>query len=112
MSEKNIKPTKFGDHTDGKRYNLEIDEKETYIIWNDAIKTAKLYSCNVALVHRMDKLAVEYPGECACVAEDACSKSYTIPKKWVSIRPPKKMNYTDEQKKEMSERARRTFAKK
>ena len=30
--------------------------------------------------------------------------TYTVPKSWVKVVPPKKMNFTDEQRREMSER--------
>ena len=60
-------------------------------------------------ITRVQKLQAKYPDKVRIIAEpennDGCIYC-ELPTEWFSIRPPKKMNYTDEQKRIMSERMR------
>lgn len=88
-------------------YRLSNPEKETIINFNDAEKTAEIYTCNNGWMRRMDALVKERPGEVCKIGSDEVSATYTVPKKWVKIRPPRIL--TDEQREEMSKRARERF---
>ena len=55
--------------------------------------------------NRLFKLAEEYPNDVKClVRNEDGSVLFHVPKAWVSIRPPKKMNFTEEQKQASRER--------
>lgn len=61
-------------------------------------------------ITKVRKLKEKYPEQVRILAEpennDGCIYA-ELPKEWFRIQPPKKMNYTDEQRKEMSERMKR-----
>ena len=61
-------------------------------------------------ITRVRKLKEKYPDKVRILAEpennDGCIYC-ELPTEWFSIRPPKKMNLTDEQRKEMSDRIKR-----
>jgi len=81
---------------------MEGFERETSIWYNEADKGAMVGTYNRGLISRLDKLLGK---ECVFVKgnEDGYRR-YTLPKSWVAVRPPKKMNYTDEQRAEIAER--------
>jgi hypothetical protein len=58
---------------------------------------------------RIWKLAEQYPDEVRVLAvpekNDGCIYA-TVPIKWVRIQPPKKMNFTEEQRQKSAERMR------
>ena len=58
-------------------------------------------------ITKVRKLKEQYPDRVRIIKEpeenDGCIYC-ELPTEWFSIRPPKKMNYTDEQRAEMSER--------
>lgn len=93
--------TKYGDKN---RYNLTNYEKETILNYNDEEKDGTVYSCNAAMIRRMDRLAAQYPDEVKQFREDEVSKSYYVPKGWIKVNPPKKIVLSDEQKAIRSER--------
>ena len=84
-------------------------ERETIITYNEADKTAQVYTCNNALIRKLDNLCAESK-EFLIVREDEYSKTYELPKKYVSIRAPYKMS--EEQRKKLSERAKEQFTHK
>lgn len=88
-------------------YRLSNLEKETIINFNDAEKTAEIYTCNNSWIRRMDALAKERPGEVCKTGSDEVSATYTVPKKWIKVRPPRIL--TDEQREAMSRRAKEMF---
>jgi hypothetical protein len=65
-------------------------------------------------VNNILRLAEKYPDDVTIriMPEDNDGQILAwIPKKWIRISPPKKMDYTDEQRAELSERARTNFGK-
>ena len=55
--------------------------------------------------NKLNKLKEQYPDECVCIAENEDgSVFYHVPESWVCIRPPKKMNLSDEKRAELAER--------
>ena len=92
---------KYGDKN---RYNLTNYEKETVILYNEEDKVGTVYTCNAALIRKMDKLASQFPDTFSLKCEDEVSKTYFMSKKLISIRTPRaKKIYTEEQKQKMRE---------
>lgn len=73
---------------------------------------ATLSSSEYPVVQRMKKLAKENPDDVEIVAENRDgSICVHVPWKWVHIRRPKQMNYTEEQLAEKRERMKALRAK-
>lgn len=86
------------------------DFKETMIEYLDVDKYATFCSAERRWINRINKLHEQYPDEVQIVyaPEDNCGVIYAhIPKSWMKISPPKKTNYTDEQRAAMTERMRK-----
>ena len=83
-------------------------EMETSILYNQEEKTASVYTCNPTLIRRLDKFCEQFPDQFKLETKDEHSKTYIIPKKYISIRGPKVI--TEEQKEKASERGRRALA--
>lgn len=79
-------------------------EQETIIHYNEEEKTASVYTMNTSLTNKLAKLAEEYPDECmrTVTQQDGEGVTYIVPKKWVKVRPPRKMS--EEQRIAASER--------
>ena len=72
-----------------------LDGKDTWTVSTDE-RTWK---------NRLAKLAEQNPAEVECVAVNRDgSVMYHVPASWVKIRPPRKVNMTDERRAELSER--------
>lgn len=79
------------------------DERETIINILEADKTtASVYTCIASQMRRLEKLAEQYPDDVILESKDENSCTYTVPKKWVKIRPPRKIS--DEQREKAAER--------
>ena len=74
--------------------------------YNDEKKDGTVYTCNAALIRKMDRLTAQYPEDVRLFREDEVSKSYYVPKRWLKISPPRKTNITDRQREILSERMR------
>lgn len=78
-------------------------EQETIINFNEDEKTASVYTYNKQLKIKLDKLCKEYPQEFSLRTKDNTgSKTYIIPKRYVSIRGPRKLS--EQQKNDMKKR--------
>lgn len=66
-------------------------EQETVISFNEDEKTANVYTFNSSLQKQLEQLQQERPDECKLYRESCFGKAkeYTIPKKWIKIRPPR-----------------------
>lgn len=86
--------------------DLTREEMETIITYNEAEQTASVFTYNTALRNKLSRLAEEYPDECKLekTAWDGKVVDYTVPKRWVKVSPPRKVNMTDEQKQALAER--------
>lgn len=73
-------------------------ERETLIDFNEAEKTASVYTCNKAMQNKLRRLAEQRPEECRLVKEYPESKAieFDVPKAWVKVSPPRKVS--EEQK--------------
>lgn len=67
-------------------------EKETIINYNEAENEATIYTCSPTLMKRLNTLAKKRPDLYKLGEENEHSKTYTFPKKLISIRVPKVMS--------------------
>ena len=86
--------------------SLTRAEMETIIIFNEEDKTANVFTYNKKFIKKLKEAESNKPNECIVknVGYDG-SFTFSIPKKWVKINPGRVM--TEEQKKILSERAKR-----
>jgi hypothetical protein len=78
---------------------------ETVFEHLDGNKTFTVSTDERTWKNRLVKLAEQNPAEVECVAVNRDgSVMYHVPASWVKIRPPRKVNMTDEQKVALSER--------
>jgi hypothetical protein len=72
-------------------------EQETIINFNEADRTASVYTHSRALLRKLRTLAVERPGEC----RQERGIEFTVPKTWIHIYPPRKAAPLTEEQKQM-----------
>lgn len=72
-------------------------ERETIISYNEADRTASVYTHSRALLRKLRTLAVERPGEC----RQERGIEFTVPKTWIHIYPPRKAAPLTEEQKQM-----------
>lgn len=81
-------------------------ERETVITYNDEEDAATVYTCNAALIRKLDSFCLKSP-LFNKAKSDSESATYTFPKKCVSIRLPRTL--TEEKRAEMALRAKERF---
>lgn len=86
-----------------------LEERETVINFGRLDKTASVYTSDERLMTKLDKFVKQdtgwkLKGQETCEG-DVVSKTYECPVEFISFRS-KKVAYTEEQKKERSERAK------
>lgn len=79
------------------KYFLNNYEKETIILWNEAEKTAEVYTCSPSMMKRMDDLAENHE-EIVRTKETEYSKTYVLPKKLIQVRTPVRLSEETRQK--------------
>ncbi len=68
-------------------------EQETIISFNASERIATLYTCDNAVMRKLDALSVtEYPEICKCIKETDISKTYSMPKQCVNYRKPRRIS--------------------
>ena len=82
-------------------------ERETIINYNEADATASVYIHNRALINKLKKLVKEYNLE---VKQLESAYEFTVPKKWIKVRPPRKVSAENREK--MSQRAKKMWESK
>lgn len=76
-------------------------EQETIFNYNQEEKTASCYTCDPALIRKLDRLIEN--GEAITVTRDGDGwREYKFPKSWLKVRPPRKLS--DEQRQELANR--------
>ena len=90
-------------------YKLQGFERETVIVFNETGDPAEVFTYNPAIIRRLDGLHEE--GEQvelvrAEIINGIRLREYRVPKSWVSVRRPRKLNLTEEQKQERAVRLR------
>lgn len=65
-------------------------ERETVILFNEAEKTADIYTHNPALKKQLAKLGATYPELVKQETENRYGgQMFVIPKKWIRVKPPR-----------------------
>lgn len=77
-------------------------EQETIVTFNEKETTATVYTCNGALKRQLSELTKTRGEECTLDNADEYAATYTIPKKWLKVRPNRIL--TEEQRKKLAER--------
>jgi len=83
-------------------YNLTKYEMETIINYNEEESIASIYTCSKVLIKKLDTYCKKRPDVYKTVKVDSPSKTYTVPKKYISVRLPKVL--TEKQKEGLRER--------
>ena len=85
------------------------DFKETCIEYLDMDKHATVCSSERKWINKIYKLKEKYPNDVHIEVSEEDNDGMiiaTIPKSWMKVSPPKKVNYTEEQKAALAERMR------
>lgn len=87
------------------KISLSRMEMETHITWDAEGKLATVYSCDPAMIRKLDKLVNACPEAYRCIWEDAnpTAKKYTLPAQYVRFGKPA----SEAQKKAGREKMRR-----
>ena len=93
----------IGDSSDVNKFSAAY-EKETVINFNNAEQNASCYTLNTPKRQMLLNLAEEYPDDVKIISKRDDMVEVTFPKKWVKIRPPRKL--TEEQRVNAAERGR------
>jgi hypothetical protein len=81
---------------------LTAFERETIILFSDEDSTATLYTCQSPMMTKMNKLCKSNPDTYKLIKQDEYSKTYSFPKKLVSLRTPSaKRELSEEQKEQL-----------
>lgn len=65
-------------------------EKETIILWNEAEKTASVYTHNAALQEQLTALCESHPEQVRRTEDNGHGGlTFELPKKWLKIAPPR-----------------------
>ena len=66
-------------------------ERETIINFNEAERTASVYTCNEALKRQLLELCRSHPDQvCQTAANADGGLTFVLPKKWLKVSPPRK----------------------
>lgn len=71
---------------------LSLLERETIINYNLAEKTASVYTCNTALMRKLDGFIASGDHDITLDCQDEASKTYNVPKRWIKIKPPRQVS--------------------
>lgn len=93
----------IGDSSDVNKFSAAY-EKETVINFNNAEQNASCYTLNTHKRQMLLNLAEEYPDDVKIISKRNDMVEVTFPKKWVKIRPPRKL--TEKQRVNAVERGR------
>lgn len=88
-------------------YSLSLQEQETIINYNREDDKADVYTHDPKLISKLDKLCKKYPDKCFIQTEDNNwkSKTYSIPKSFISIRSTRE--YSEETLEKFRENGRK-----
>ncbi len=80
-------------------------EQEVHISFCADEETATLYTSYPAWIRKMDKLVEKNPQSFQCIAETEVSKTYAMPRNFISIRSKERtVTLTEEQKEQATRR--------
>ena len=81
------------------------EEQETVILYDNANKTASVYTCDRSLIKKLTKLMAS-KDDITLERQDDESATFIVPRKWIKVQPPKQVNFTEEQRALAAERLR------
>ena len=64
-------------------------EQETVVNYNAGEQTATLYTRDKAVMRKLDMLVADFPDTYKLMKQDEVSKTYSLPKSYVSYRKPR-----------------------
>ncbi|WP_026513359.1 hypothetical protein [Butyrivibrio sp. LB2008] len=67
-------------------------EQETIINFNVAESDAVVFTRDKAVIRKLDALVTEFPEVYKCISETDIDKTYSMPKKYVSYRKPRRIS--------------------
>ena len=79
-------------------------EQESILNYNAGEQTATLYTRDKAVMRKLDTLVADFPDTYKLTGQDEVSKTYSLPKAYVSYRRPRKIS--DEQRLQAKNRMR------
>lgn len=83
--------------------NLTNKERETVITFNEADKTADVFTYNRKLLGQLSQLASDRPDECKVIYDNPeGAVCYEVPKKWIKVRASRILS--DEQRQAIADR--------
>ena len=85
--------------------------KETSFDYLTCDNHAVFYSGETKWINKIRKYAEEYPDEVVITADNDWGITAKIPRSWMKVAPPRKVNMTDEQKRQAAERLAATRKK-
>ena len=77
--------------------HLSRYEQETLVSFNEEEETATIITANGAWKRKLKELAAARPEEVIETPWQEPFASFTVPKTWIWVRPPRKLNLTEEQ---------------
>ena len=83
--------------------NLTAYERETIITYNQEEDVAEVFTYHRALQNKLNKLVGVNQDIKVLRQDDECA-TYSVPKSWIKVSPPRQVNYSDEQRAAMAER--------
>lgn len=74
--------------------SLTLQEQETVILFNEAEKTASVYTHNLKFLQKLKQLQQDRPDDCRIKRNDTESRAaeYIVPKKWIKINAPRQLS--------------------
>lgn len=85
-------------------YKLTKEERETVIIFNEASDMAILDTASLPMMRKMGKLCDEFPDVYKVVKTDGRGARYELPKNLITVRRPRKVEMTEEQRRAAADR--------
>lgn len=81
-------------------------EQETVITYNNEEKTANIWTCDKALINKLNKL-IEKDTAITEIKRNEYSRTYNLPKRYLSIKIPRQLS--EEQRRKLAEKAKKNF---
>lgn len=80
------------------------EERETVITFDDSSPTAQIYTCNLSLIAKLERIALTNT-QVYMVRRTDSDATYNLPKKMICVKNP--INLSESEKKKRSERMKR-----
>lgn len=92
------------------KMHTSLEEQESTInLYPKSQGNSEFYSCEPALMKRVKKWAEMYPEEFIIEKEDEIGIFANAPRDWFSIRPPRRLTMSPEQRAAASERMKKRW---